>query len=78
MGVPFPTGLSLLQSEAEGWVAWAWGMNGVGSVMAPLVNLMIAVTFGLHAALLLAAAIYLLALLAFRSWASSRTFVLAR
>ena len=71
MGVPFPTGLSLLERHAEGWVAWALGMNGVASVMAPLVNLTISVTFGLRVALLLAAAIYLLALLAFRSWATS-------
>ncbi len=77
MGVPFPTGLSLLQGEAEGWVAWAWGMNGGGSVMAPLVNVMVSVTFGLRIALLSAAAIYLLALLAFRSWAGSRAFAQA-
>ena len=71
MGVPFPTGLSLLEGSAEGWVAWAWGMNGVGSVVASLVNLMISVTFGLRVALLTAAVIYVLALVAFRSWASA-------
>jgi len=68
MGVPFPTGLSMLAGKGEGMVAWAWGMNGVASVMAPLVNLMISVTFGLRVALLSAAVLYLLALLAFRSW----------
>lgn len=78
MGVPFPTGLSLLQVEAEGWVAWAWGMNGVGSVMASLANLMITVTFGLRVALLAAAVIYCLALLMFRSWAGSRELAQAR
>jgi MFS family permease len=71
MGVPFPTGLSMvnvLAGNAEGMVAWAWGMNGVASVIASLVNLMIAATFGLRVALLSAAALYLLALLALRSW----------
>jgi len=70
MGVPFPTGLSMLAGETEGMVAWAWGMNGLASVIAPLVNLMISVTFGLRVALLSAAALYLLALLIFRSWCS--------
>jgi SAM-dependent methyltransferase len=78
MGVPFPTGLILLQGEAEGWVAWAWGMNGVGSVMASLVNLMITVTFGLRVALLSAAVIYCLALLMLRSWAGTRALAQAR
>jgi hypothetical protein len=68
MGVPFPTGLSMLAGKTEGLIAWAWGMNGVASVMAPLVNLMIAVTFGLRVALLLAAAFYLVGLLALRNW----------
>jgi len=71
MGVPFPTGLSIvneLPGKVEGMVAWAWGMNGVASVMASLVNLVIAVTFGLRVALLSAAALYLLALLVFRRW----------
>lgn len=71
MGVPFPTGLSAVGTRAgktEGMIAWAWGMNGVASVMAPLVNLIVAVTFGLRVALLSAAVLYLLALLAFRSW----------
>lgn len=71
MGVPFPTGLHMMNaqvSKTEGMVAWAWGMNGVASVMAPLLNLIVSVTFGLRIALLSAAALYLLALLAFRSW----------
>jgi hypothetical protein len=71
MGVPFPTGLHMMNaqvSKTEGMVAWAWGMNGVASVMAPLLNLVVSVTFGLRTALLSAAALYLLALLAFRGW----------
>ena len=74
MGVPFPTGLrmvNVLASQAEGMVAWAWGMNGVASVMASLMNLVISVTFGLRVALLSAAALYLVALLVFRSWAGT-------
>jgi hypothetical protein len=67
MGVPFPTGLSILAGREDGIVAWAWGMNGIASVIAPLVNLMIAITFGLRVALLSAVVLYLLALLAFRS-----------
>lgn len=68
MGVPFPTGISMLAGGTEGIVAWAWGMNGVASVMASLINLMISVTFGLRVALLSAAFLYLLGLLAIRSW----------
>jgi spermidine synthase len=68
MGVPFPTGISMLADEAEGMVAWAWSMNGVASVIAPLLNIMISITFGLRVALLSSSAFYLLALLVFRSW----------
>jgi hypothetical protein len=68
MGVPFPTGISMLAGGTEGIVAWAWGMNGVASVMASLINLMISVTFGLRVALLSAAFLYMLGLLAIRSW----------
>jgi spermidine synthase len=73
MGVPFPTGISMLAGKTEGMIAWAWGMNGIASVMAPLVNLTISVTFGLRVALLSAAALYLLGLLVIRSWAGCTT-----
>lgn len=73
MGVPFPTGISMLAGKTEGMIAWAWGMNGIASVIAPLVNLTISVTFGLRVALLSAAALYLLGLLVIRSWAGCTT-----
>ena len=78
MGVPFPTGIQMLADRTEGMVAWAWGMNGVASVMASLVNLVISVTFGLRVALLSAAALYLLGLLAVRSWVGCATIEGAR
>ena len=62
LGLPFPLGLARLGDSSA--LPWAWGLNGAFSVVAtPLANL-IARTWGLHALLLCAAAMYAVALAA--------------
>jgi spermidine synthase len=66
MGFPFALGMgTLARLNKERFFVWAWGINGsfsvVGSVLVPVVS----VLFGLSAALLGAAALYLLAIPAF-------------
>jgi hypothetical protein len=64
MGMPFPLGLYRLASEAPAAIAWAWGINGCASVLSALLAAMLAVHLGFSAVLVLAAALYAAAVLA--------------
>jgi len=66
MGIPFPTGLRLLGQVDPGLIPWAWTINGVFSVLAPLLAVMAAMATGFRGVLLLGAAAYLLAFLILR------------
>jgi spermidine synthase len=51
MGIPFPTGLALLDRHASvsgGLTEWAWAMNASASVLASVLAMMIALHFGLN------------------------------
>lgn len=61
MGRPFPLGLGRVARQAPAFVPWAWGLNGCASVVSALLALLLAVSFGLTATLLLALGLYLLA-----------------
>ncbi|HEY5804223.1 MAG TPA: hypothetical protein VIT90_11070 [Lysobacter sp.] len=63
MGMPFPLGLARLARTAPGFVPWAWGLNGCASVLAAILALLLAMSFGLRATLLVALALY-----AFAAW----------
>jgi hypothetical protein len=57
MGVPFPVGLRLLAGD-PGSRAYAWGANGVASVVASVVALPLAMAWGISRLFLLAALCY--------------------
>ena len=61
LGVFLPTALERLKREAPSFVPWAWGLNGVFSVLSPILSVGIAMTFGISALLLSALPLYLLA-----------------
>lgn len=67
MGIPFPAGIRLLGQVQPGLIPWAWTVNGVFSVLAPLLAVMIAMAAGFRGVLLLGAAAYLLAYLILRN-----------
>ena len=46
MGMPFPMGLKLLSTADSTQVPWAWGINGVFSVISAVLATIIAVEFG--------------------------------
>jgi hypothetical protein len=69
MGIPFPTGLRLLGQRAPELIPWAWTVNGVFSVLAPLLAVMLALVAGFHGVLLCGAGAYLLAFLLIRRFA---------
>ncbi|MBF0427704.1 MAG: hypothetical protein HQL94_02165, partial [Magnetococcales bacterium] len=62
MGFPFATGMSWLANLGkERFFLWAWGINGMFSVMGAVMVPLISVSVGLSANLFLAATLYLLA-----------------
>jgi hypothetical protein len=58
MGIPFPTTLGYIKQEFENDAAWMWCINGAFSVLAGVFALVIAMTFGFNAVLLLGALTY--------------------
>ena len=56
MGMPFPTGLKLVET-----VEWAWALNAAASVLGSVMAMVIAIHFGLTVTLACAAVAYLLA-----------------
>jgi len=65
MGMCFPLGILAVSRQPEGAVAWAWGMNGLFTVIGGLASVLISIYFGFNLTLLFAALIYALALFLF-------------
>jgi Spermine/spermidine synthase domain len=61
MGIPFPSGLSALATERGGFVAWAWSINGFFSVIGSSATVLIAISWGFKAVILIAVSLYVLA-----------------
>lgn len=59
MGTFMPMAVDQLKHIAPGYVPWAWGINGVFSVIAPILSIGFSMTYGINALLLIAAPIYL-------------------
>jgi len=81
MGMPFPTGLrqiatetlpaTSLQQPPASAIEWAWAMNAASSVLGSVAAVMVAIQFGLNAALAGGAAAYLAAILLTFTWRPS-------
>jgi spermidine synthase len=65
LGMPFPLGILTLENLPRGAVAWAWGMNGLFTVMGSLAGVVLSITWGFQVTLLIAAFQYVLAFLVF-------------
>ncbi|MBN2569690.1 MAG: hypothetical protein JXB42_09710, partial [Deltaproteobacteria bacterium] len=61
MGMPFPSGLSLLGGVRQNLIPWAWGINGFFSVIGATTAVIIAVSYGFKAVILSALCLYILA-----------------
>ena len=62
MGLPFPTGLRLLERRHQPSVRWAWSLNAAASVLGSVAALVLALYLGLVATLLIGGALYLVAM----------------
>lgn len=66
LGMPFPMGIMAIQNKPAGTVAWAWGLNGLFTVIGGVFCAIFAVYFGFQATLAVAVFAYLIAFLAYR------------
>jgi hypothetical protein len=66
LGMPMPTAIRMLASEAPGIIPWGWGVNGAASVMGSVGALALALLTGFNAALLAGAGLYVGAALLMR------------
>jgi hypothetical protein len=64
MGIPFPSGLKLVQQIEPSFVPWGWGINATFTVVGTILSLILAMTFGFTEVLVAASALYIFALLA--------------
>jgi spermidine synthase len=65
LGTFFPTALEQLKATAGGFVPWAWGINGIFSVLAPVLSVGVSMSWGINALLLAAVPVYLAAAIVF-------------
>src|SRR5208283_4446585 len=63
MGIPFPTGLRLLEKRHAQSVRWAWSLNAAASVLGSVGALVLALYLGLVQTMLIGGGLYLCALL---------------
>ncbi|HEX6790485.1 MAG TPA: hypothetical protein VF247_04165 [Candidatus Krumholzibacteria bacterium] len=63
MGVPFPTGIRAIGATEPRHVAWAWAANGCASVIGSVCAVLGAMVWSFSVMLLIATAIYVIALL---------------
>jgi predicted membrane-bound spermidine synthase len=63
LGTFFPWVLDRMKDSAPSFSPWAWGVNGIFSVVAPILSVAVSMTFGTAALLLSAIPVYLLAAL---------------
>ncbi len=59
MGIPFATGLRYLESRHPRFIPWAWGINGLMSVMASILAIAFAMRIGFTMVIVLGALVYL-------------------
>jgi hypothetical protein len=62
MGMPFPTGMSRLESRFPQALQWAWSLNAAASVLGSAAAIFLAIYLGLRVTLLIGGSMYLGAL----------------
>jgi hypothetical protein len=61
LGTFLPSGLERVKQGSGPFAAWAWGVNGIFSVLAPIASVAFSMTWGINALLLAALPVYLAA-----------------
>jgi hypothetical protein len=58
MGMPFPMGLQLVSDRQSAYIPWVWGVNGVASVIAPVLGSLLSVSLGFRVVMLISLLLY--------------------
>ncbi len=58
MGMPFPVGLQLVSDTQSSYIPWVWGVNGVASVIAPVLGSLLNVCLGFRMVMFFSALLY--------------------
>jgi hypothetical protein len=61
LGMPFPLGILGLEKKPRGAIAWAWGMNGLFTVIGGFSSVILSLIFGFRVSLIVAILLYLVA-----------------
>lgn len=72
MGMPFPTGMTIMGRSWPELIPWAWCVNGSFSVISSVLTMMTALAWGFSAVHLMAAGFYIIAWMALIPLAPSR------
>ncbi|PIE72155.1 MAG: hypothetical protein CSA20_09280 [Deltaproteobacteria bacterium] len=68
MGMCFPLGILAVRKRPSGAIAWAWGMNGLFTVIGGISSVLISIHWGFNKTLLVGLAIYMLAFFLFHTF----------
>jgi spermidine synthase len=66
LGMPFPLGILAIAHQPRGAIAWAWGMNGLFTVIGGLASVIIGLELGFNFAVMIALVLYACAFAVFR------------
>jgi hypothetical protein len=66
LGMPFPLGILAIENQPRGSIAWAWGMNGLFTVIGGLASVFISLEVGFNLTIAVALVLYGCALAVFR------------
>jgi spermidine synthase len=61
LGMPFPLGILAIKNQPHGAIAWAWGLNGLFTVVGGLLSVILSIYIGFKATLFLVLVIYMIA-----------------
>ena len=77
LGMPFPLGILAIANKPRAVVAWAWGMNGLFTVVGGFLSILISMTFGFNVAITFALALYAIAFAVFKRLQGAEVAVIA-
>jgi predicted membrane-bound spermidine synthase len=58
MGIPFPSGLKIIERTSAELIPWVWGINGTASVISSILAMLLALSFGFKVVLVTGALCY--------------------
>ena len=58
MGMPFPIGLQVVSDRQRSFIPWVWGVNGVASVIAPVLGSLLSIWMGFRIVMVLSLLLY--------------------